>query len=84
MPSATDIQGWISAQLECEHLDVYGPDEIHFEALIVSSAFVGKSLVQRHQMVYATLGERMQVEIHALAMKTLTPDEWQAHQSNNA
>lgn len=77
MPSAKDIEGWIAAGLECEHLEVYGPDEVHFEALVVSSAFEGKSLVQRHQLVYGTLGNRMHAEIHALAMKTLTPAEWE-------
>jgi len=59
------------------HLSVVG-DGAHFEAVVVSVAFVGKSRVQRHQMVYQTLGERMREEIHALSMKTFTPEEWKS------
>ena len=71
------IQGYIAQGLACEQLQVAG-DGQHFEALIVSSAFAGKSRVQRHQMVYAVLGDRMREEIHALSMKTLTPEEFAA------
>ena len=53
-------------------------DGQHFFATIVSDAFVGKRLIARHQLVYAALGERMREEIHALSMKTLTPDEWKS------
>jgi len=72
-----DIHQYIAAGLACEHLDVAG-DGHHFEALIVSPAFAGKSRVQRHQLVYAALGDRMREEIHALSMRTLTPEEWKA------
>ena len=72
-----DIQGYIAQGLACEKLQVAG-DGQHFEALIVSSAFAGKSRVQRHQIVYAVLGDRMREEIHALSMKTLTPEEFAA------
>ena len=70
------IHGYIAAGLECTHLEVEG-DGQHFNALIVSTAFAGKRAIQRHQLVYAVLGERMREEIHALSMKTLTPDEYQ-------
>ena len=73
-----DIQSYIAQGLPCEHLQVAG-DGQHFEALIVSAEFAGKSRVQRHQRVYAALGDRMREEIHALSMKTLTPEEWQAN-----
>ena len=53
-------------------------DGAHFEAVIVNADFEGKSLIQRHQMVYRALGDRMKAEIHALSMKTVTPDEQQA------
>jgi acid stress-induced BolA-like protein IbaG/YrbA len=53
-------------------------DGAHFQAVIVSSAFDGKSRVARHQVVYGALGDRMREEIHALSMKTLTPAEWHA------
>ena len=73
-----DIQSYIAQGLPCDHLQVAG-DGHHFEALIVSAEFAGKSRVQRHQRVYATLGDRMREEIHALSMRTLTPEEWQAN-----
>ena len=71
------IHGYIKAGLECTHLEVEG-DGQHFSAVIVSPAFEGKRMVQRHQIVYAALGDRMREEIHALSMKTLTPAEYQA------
>ncbi|MFM1859686.1 MAG: hypothetical protein RL133_1186 [Pseudomonadota bacterium] len=71
------IQDLIAAGLDCEQLSVSG-DGHHFEALIVCAAFEGKRLIARHQMVYAVLGDRMKQEIHALSMKTLTPQEWAA------
>jgi len=75
MPTPEDLRGWIAAGLPCEHLEVSG-DGRHFDALIVSRLFDGKRLVQRHQLVYSALGDRMREEVHALSMKTLTPDEF--------
>ena len=74
MVSPEDIRSYIEAGLHCEELRVAGDGE-HFEAFIVSAAFRGKSRVQRHQLVYAALGDRMRGEIHALSMRTLTPEE---------
>ena len=71
------IKDWIEQGLECEHVEVQG-DGRHFEAVIVSGQFRGKPKVRQHQMVYAALGDKMREEIHALSMKTLTPEEWQA------
>jgi acid stress-induced BolA-like protein IbaG/YrbA len=76
MPTPELIKRYIAEGLSCDHLEVKG-DGQHFDALIVSSAFTGKRPVQRHQLVYAALGDRMREEIHALSMKTLTPDEFQ-------
>jgi acid stress-induced BolA-like protein IbaG/YrbA len=73
-PSPEDVQRYIAQGLDCSVLEVQG-DGQHFEALIVSAAFEGKSRVARHQLVYAALGERMRAEIHALSMRTLTPAE---------
>ncbi len=56
---------------------VTGPDGTHFEAVIISAQFAGKSMVQQHQLVYRALGERMGREIHALSMQTLTPEQWE-------
>lgn len=75
MVTPESVQQGIEAGLGCAHIEVIG-DGQHFQAVIVSDAFSGKSRVQRHQLVYAALGERMREEIHALSMRTLTPDEW--------
>jgi acid stress-induced BolA-like protein IbaG/YrbA len=75
MVSAESIKQSIEAALACEHLEVVGDGE-HFQALVVSGEFAGRTRVQRHQLVYAALGERMREEIHALSMRTLTPQEW--------
>ncbi len=77
MVTAESVKAGIEAGLACEHLEVAG-DGQHFQALVVSRDFAGRSRVQRHQLVYAALGGRMREEIHALSMRTLTPEEWQA------
>ena len=77
MVTPESVQGGIASGLACEHVEVVG-DGQHFQALVVSEQFAGRSRVQRHQMVYAALGERMREEIHALSMRTLTPEEWKA------
>ena len=77
MVTPESIKTGITAGLACEHLEVIG-DGQHFQALIVSTAFDGKSRVQRHQLVYGALGDRMREEIHALSMRTLTPQEWKS------
>jgi acid stress-induced BolA-like protein IbaG/YrbA len=74
--SAKQLESYITEHLPCEHIEVLGDDGTHFEAVIVSPAFEGKSMVAQHQLVYAALGDRMRAEIHALSMKTLTPAKW--------
>lgn len=76
------IEGYLRSKLDCHHLSVDG-DGAHFQAVIVSTAFSGKSRVARHQIVYGALGDRMREEIHALSMQTLTPDEWNASVHSN-
>jgi acid stress-induced BolA-like protein IbaG/YrbA len=78
-PTPDDVRRWIAAGLACDELQVDG-DGRHFDALVVSAAFEGKSRVQRHQLVYRALGERMREQVHALSIKALTPAEWQALQ----
>jgi acid stress-induced BolA-like protein IbaG/YrbA len=76
--NAEQIQTMIAAGLACEHVHVEG-DGRHWYATVVSSAFEGQRLIQRHQKVYATLGDKMaNDEVHALSMKTFTPVEWKA------
>ncbi len=74
MVTPESIESSIRAGLACERVEVAG-DGQHFQALVVAAAFAGKSRIQRHQLVYAALGERMREEVHALSMKTLTPEE---------
>lgn len=69
------IRQLIEQGLPGARADVRGDDGVHFEATVISEAFAGKLPLARHRMVYATLGERMGGEIHALALKTLTPAE---------
>jgi acid stress-induced BolA-like protein IbaG/YrbA len=79
MTTPEQLQDYIQNGMQCDHLEVKG-DGAHFEAVIVSAAFRDKSRVQRHQIVYQALGERMREEIHALSMQTLTPEDWAARQ----
>jgi len=75
---AQDIQQLIEARLPGAQAMVRGDDGVHFEATVISAAFAGKSLVQQHRLVYAALGGRMErEEIHALSLKTYTPETWQ-------
>jgi acid stress-induced BolA-like protein IbaG/YrbA len=83
LPTPELVKSYIAAGLDCTHLDVEG-DGQHFKAVIVSNAFSGKRLIQRHQLVYAALGDRMREEIHALSMKTLTPEEFQQNNGQDA
>ena len=75
MVTPEQIKQYVESGLECQHVEVAG-DGHHFDAVIVSSAFCGKSKVQQHQLVYSALGDRMREDIHALSMRTLTPEEW--------
>ncbi len=72
---ANTIRQLIEQGLPGARVEVRGDDGVHFEAVVVSEAFAGRPPLARHRMVYATLGDRMGGEIHALALKTLTPDE---------
>jgi acid stress-induced BolA-like protein IbaG/YrbA len=56
-------------------VDVRSGDDVHFTARIVSATFAGKRPLQRHQLVYRALGDRMGGEIHALSIEALTPEE---------
>jgi acid stress-induced BolA-like protein IbaG/YrbA len=78
--TAEELQRIIAHDLPCELVQVEG-DGRHWYATIVSPEFEGKRLVQRHKRVYDTLGDRIQTDtVHALSMKTYTPEEWAAQQ----
>ena len=69
------VAAMIQAGLPDAHVDVQSEDDVHFSALVVSGDFEGLRLLQRHQLVYRTLGDKMGGEIHALAIRALTPGE---------
>ena len=69
------IKNLIEQGLPGAKADVQSADGVHFEAVVVADAFAGKLPLARHRLVYATLGDLMGGEIHALSLKTLTPEE---------
>ena len=80
MVTPESIQLNIAQGMETAHLSVTG-DGQHFEAIVVSAEFSGESRIRRHQRVFQTLGDRMRGEIHALSIKTYTPEEWEKNPS---
>ena len=73
--NAETIRTLIEQGLPGAQAVVQGDDGVHFEATVISAAFRGKLPLARHRLVYATLGDLMGGEIHALALRTLTPEE---------
>ena len=71
--NSDDIKVLIETSIEGSVANVSSDDNVHFEAIVISDLFIEKSLIQRHQMVYSSLGEKMESEIHALSLTTLTP-----------
>jgi acid stress-induced BolA-like protein IbaG/YrbA len=74
MTTPEDIKVWIEENLPASQATVSG-DGHHFEADVVCKDFAGKNMLERHRMVYQALGDRMKSEIHALSLKTYTPEE---------
>jgi acid stress-induced BolA-like protein IbaG/YrbA len=75
--AAAEIEKRIREGLGAAHVsveDTGGGD--HFAAVVVAQAFAGRSRVEQHQLVYAALGDAMRAAIHALALKTYTPESW--------
>jgi acid stress-induced BolA-like protein IbaG/YrbA len=70
-----DIEALIVAGMPESTVQVNSADNTHFDAVVVSAEFAGKRPLQRHQMIYATLGDKMGGEIHALSIQALTPEE---------
>ena len=73
-----EIGGLIEAGFENATVKVLSDDNSHFEALVIAAEFEGKRALARHQLVYESLGTLVGNEIHALSIRALTPDEWQA------
>jgi acid stress-induced BolA-like protein IbaG/YrbA len=74
---ANDIERLIADNIPGATVTVRGDDGLHFEALVIAEAFAGMTPVQQHRLVYKALGGRVESEqIHALALKTYTPQTW--------
>ena len=83
--NAAEIQSRIEQALRASHVrvvDTTGGGD-HFEALVVAPAFEGKSMLEQHRMVYAALGGAMASEIHALALRTMSPAQWERAQQES-
>jgi BolA protein len=90
MDRRSHIEARLRAELAASHIDVEDESHLHaghagaasggghFRATIVSDRFVGLSRVARQRLVYGALASEMKSEIHALALRTFTPDEWAA------
>ncbi|HZA13249.1 MAG TPA: BolA/IbaG family iron-sulfur metabolism protein [Myxococcaceae bacterium] len=80
MLSAEKLSERIRAALpgaEVKVVDLKGTGD-HFEARVVSAAFEGRPMIERHRLVYAPLQEWLDSgELHALTLQTLTPDQWE-------
>ena len=74
--SPEKVAQMIEAGLAGSKALVKSEDNVHFEAVVIAAAFAGKRSVQRHQLVYATLGTAVGNEIHALALQVFTPEEF--------
>ena len=70
MITSEQIKQWIKAASPDANVEVMGDDGVHFEAIVVSPAFEGKSKLLQHRMVYDALGDKMKADIHALSIKT--------------
>ena len=75
LPTPEQIEDYIKQGIVCTHIQVEG-DGQHFFATIVSPEFESKRLIQRHQLVYTAMGDRMKAEVHALSIKAFTPEEF--------
>ncbi len=76
MITAEFIKQHIETSMPCDLVHVEGDDGQHFHATIVSAEFQGINMVKQHQLVYKALGDKMKQDIHALSMKTFTPEQW--------
>ncbi|MBF8268707.1 MAG: BolA family transcriptional regulator [Gammaproteobacteria bacterium] len=73
-----EIKDLIVAGIPGASVTVSGDDGTHFETLVISEQFKGKSMVQQHQMIYRALGQKMGKDINALSIQTITPEEWES------
>jgi acid stress-induced BolA-like protein IbaG/YrbA len=78
MMAPRDVQALLAKAFPEDTVRVENPqgDGLHFQVQVISGRFQGKTMVEQHQMVYAALGDSMREAIHALALRTYTPDQW--------
>lgn len=78
MIEISEIESAIGETLDGADVQVNNPhgDGLHFDAVVVAPQFVGKSLVEQHQMVMSALKNHFEGMLHALSLKTYTPEEW--------
>jgi acid stress-induced BolA-like protein IbaG/YrbA len=81
---ADQVTQLILAGLPGAQVRVLTDDDTHYEAIVVAPQFEGKRSIQRHQMVYAGLGDKMGREVHALSIQAYTPAEWQTERGGSA
>jgi len=82
--NANDIKQKIETHLPGCTVIITGEDGVHFDAIVISDAFTGKTLVKRQQVVYAALGDWISSgQVHALALRTLTPEQWNIEQQQD-
>jgi acid stress-induced BolA-like protein IbaG/YrbA len=74
--NAAEISSLIETGLPGAQARVMSDDDTHFEAIIIAPQFAGKRMIQRHQLIYGTLGQLMGREIHALSIQAHSPEEW--------
>ena len=72
-----EVKKLLSTHIKCDHIEVYGEDQRHYETLVVSSEFEGLMKIKRHRLIYQALGDHMVADIHALSIKAMTPEEYQ-------
>ena len=72
-----DLRSRLEQAFPGDGVQLQSADNRHYQCVVVSTRFEGQSMVERHQMVYAALGNAMEEAVHALALKTYTPAQWE-------
>ncbi len=78
------VKKLLSTHIDCQHLEVFGEDQRHYEAIVVSSEFKGLMKIKRHRLIYQALGDHMVSDIHALSIKAYSPEEFAALHNNTS
>lgn len=79
MSLSAEIKAAILLVLPDAEVHVHDPDGEHFQAIVISPSFVGMPLVRQHQLAMNALKEQFKEKVHAVALKTFTPEKWAGH-----